>query len=296
VGDNTAIEWTDATWNPWQGCTKVSPACKFCYMYRDKLRYGQDPATVIRSSRATFRKPLARTQDGAWRWPDGDLVFTCSWSDWFHEDADAWRDEAWEVIRQRPGLVFQILTKRPERIEAHLPADWNGGWPNVWLGVTVEDQQRAEERLPALWRVPAAVRFVSIEPLLGPVDLRTVKAPLDTYPLVVDYLHVEPDGTPGGLDWVITGGESGAHARPMAAAWLRSLRDQCISAGVPHLFKQWGEWAPGRRTEAEGRPGVQLAGEWLNRVGKHAAGRTLDGREHTEFPRGLVPHSRWSRT
>lgn len=135
MGTNSAIEWTTHSWNPWQGCRKVSAGCKFCYMYRDKKRYGQDPETVVRSKNPTFNKPIKTTkhidlthvslnQDGSmglggyeettWAWPDGGMVFTCSWSDWFIEEADEWRDEAWDIIRQRPGLTFQILTKRPE--------------------------------------------------------------------------------------------------------------------------------------------------------------------------------------
>src|SRR5215472_9745754 len=128
MGGATGIEWTDATWNPWMGCRKVSPACAHCYMFSDQRRYGHDPG-VIRRSKTTFDAPL--------RWPTEEkLVFTCSWSDWFIEDADEWRPEAWEVIRQTPHLTYQILTKRPELIADRLPADWGRGWPNVWLGVS----------------------------------------------------------------------------------------------------------------------------------------------------------------
>ncbi|MGH2369611.1 MAG: DUF5131 family protein, partial [Chloroflexota bacterium] len=131
MGSTSSIEWTDATWNPWQGCTKVSPGCAHCYMYRDKARYGQDPTTVRRSTSATFYRPLA------WRAPQ--RVFTCSWSDFFHEDADAWRSEAWDVIRRTPHLTYQVLTKRPDRLPDCLPADWP--LPNVWLGTSVEYQR-----------------------------------------------------------------------------------------------------------------------------------------------------------
>src|SRR3954467_13177575 len=130
---NVAV--THYTWNPWRGCTKVSPGCKNCYMFRDQRRYGRDPSQVVRTK--TWREAV-RWQKKAEAAGRTDLVFTCSWSDWFHADADAWRPEAWEVVRRCPNLTFQILTKRPERIREHLPADWGAGYENVWLGVSVE--------------------------------------------------------------------------------------------------------------------------------------------------------------
>lgn len=275
MGETTKIEWADATWNPWQGCRKVSQGCKHCYMYRDKARYGQDPSVVVRSSSATFRGPLS-----AKRFPAGALVFTCSWSDWFIEEADAWRDEAWSIIRARPDLTFQVLTKRADRISDHLPADWGMGYPNVWLGVSVEDR-KALPRVDDLVRIPARVRFLSMEPLLEEVD-------------VSPYL--------GGIHWVIVGGESGPEARPMHPWWASAIRDQCRHAGVPFHFKQWGEWRPARWAEkGPGRPSVALSldgrhkdlteafdpvqGDALVvRVGKDAAGRLLDGVTHDGLP------------
>lgn len=265
MGSETEISWASHTWNPWQGCSKVSPACKHCYMFSDKKRYGQDPTQVVRSASPTFRAPLKRFgarstkgTPGTFQWPSGGRVFTCSWSDFFHADADPWRDEAWEIIRQRPDLVFMVLTKRPERIRDHLPADWGTGWRHVWLGTTVEDQQRADERIPELLRAPAAVRFVSCEPLLGPVDLRRVVA-RDV--CVVDALEglagaSVPHAPCERLHWVIAGGESGHNARPSHPDWFRDLRDQCrdrpghpLSTEVAFHFKQWGAWieynAPG---------------------------------------------------
>lgn len=153
MGKQTAIAWTQKTWNPWQGCRKVSPGCKYCYMYRDKERYGQDPKTVIVSSPKTFFSPFG--------WKDPALVFTCSWSDWFISEADTWRPVAWDIIKSTPHLIYQILTKRPERILDALPADWGTGYPNVWLGVSVENQETAQTRLPLLERIPAVLRFVS---------------------------------------------------------------------------------------------------------------------------------------
>lgn len=216
MGKQSSIEWTDATWNPWRGCTKVSPGCAHCYMFRDQTRYGHDPAIVVRS-KTTFDEPR--------RWADPQTVFTCSWSDWFHEDADPWRDEAWAIIRETPRHLYLILTKRPEMILDRLPLDWGEGWPNVWLGVSVESNRFAY-RATTLVHTPAAGRFVSAEPLLAPV-------------------RFEP-GVLRRLDWVIVGGESGPDRRPMELQWARGLRDDCGIAGVPFFLKQLGGW-PNKR-------------------------------------------------
>ncbi len=227
MGKSSKIEWTEATWNPWHGCIKVSPGCAHCYMYRDKRRYGQDPLQVVRGS-TTFHAPL--------RWKEPKLIFTCSWSDFFIEEADPWRAEAWGIMQATPQHTYQILTKRPDRIAFNLPK----GWPfhNVWLGVSVENP-RFYWRIERLRAIPSFVRFLSLEPLL---------APLPYLPLA-------------GISWVIVGGESGPGCRPMAVEWVRDIRDQCIAAGVPFFFKQWG----GTR--------------------KSATGRQLDGRSWDEFPR-----------
>jgi protein gp37 len=215
MGYFSEIEWTEATWNPWHGCRKVSPGCAHCYMYRDKIRYGQDPSKVVRG-KTTFHLPL--------RWKDPRLIFTCSWSDFFIEEADAWRAEAWDVIRSAPHHTYQILTKRPERILNHLPGDWP--LPNVWLGVSVENP-RFYWRIAVLREVGAFVRFLSLEPLLAAMpDL-----PLD------------------GISWVIVGGESGPQCRPMKSEWVCEIRDRCREARVPFFFKQWG----GKRKHVTGR-------------------------------------------
>lgn len=238
MSETTGIEWTDKTWNPWQGCTQVSPGCAHCYMYREKVRYGQDPETVVRSKPPTFGAPLK------WRTPA--MVFTCSWSDWFHEAADSWRDEAWDIIRRTPHLTYQILTKRSERIEDHLPRDWGTGWPNVWLGVSIENQRFAT-RVKHLADVYAAVRFVSAEPLLGPVTFAG---------------QLYEEAFTRYVDWVIVGGESGPGCRPMDLEWARSLRDECAAAGVAFFLKQLGGW-PDKRGGAEA---------------------LLDGMRHTAIP------------
>lgn len=239
MGETTGIAWTERTWNPWQGCHKVSAGCANCYMYSEKIRYGQRPNEVVRSKPATFNAPL--------KWKEPARVFTCSWSDWFIEEADAWRAEAWEIVRRTPHLTYQILTKRPERIAGALPADWGPGWPNVWLGVSVENQAAAFTRLPQLIEMPAAVRFVSAEPLLGPVDLT---------PWLVAELGERGRSRLGLLHWVIVGGESGPKARPMDVAWARSLVAQCRDAGVAAFTKQLGAEAfTARRIEdVNGQP------------------------------------------
>lgn len=251
MAETTAIEWTQATWNPWVGCRKVSQGCKHCYMFRDQERFGQDPTKVRQTAPATFRAPL--------KWKEPKLIFTCSWSDFFIEEADAWRPEAWKLIRKTPHHTYQILTKRPERILECLPADWGDGYPNVWIGVTVEDQAAADKRIPLLLEVPAVVRFLSCEPLLGAVDLNTAMPyPGTNYPGVyyalsgawwpalgdADAEYAERVTDMPKIDWVIAGGESGPNARPMHPDWARALRDQCKAAGVAFFFKQWGVWKP----------------------------------------------------
>jgi protein gp37 len=192
---------------PWQGCIKISDGCKRCYMYAEKRRYGKDPRLVVRS-KTTFRDPL--------KWTTGQRIFTCSWSDFFIEQADAWRDEAWDIIWRTPQHTYQILTKRPERIEGHLPQDLSRWpWSHVWLGVTIESPAFLG-RADILRSVPVTLRFLSCEPLLadlGRLDLM-------------------------GIGWVIAGAESERGARPMDLDWVRSVRDQCLAASVPFFFKQ----------------------------------------------------------
>jgi protein gp37 len=246
MGDTSTIEWTDATWNPWRGCTKVSPGCAHCYMFREQRRYGRDPTIVTRCSPATFNAPL--------RWREGRMVFTCSWSDWFHEDADEWRDEAWAIVQATPWHTYQILTKRPERILEHLPASWDeNGWSNVWLGVSIENR-RYINRADVLREVPAAVRFISAEPLLGPLlydcDCGEVYFPHWRG----DDMHEDlPQLNLDGIDWLIAGGESGPHSRPMRPDWATALRDQCNAQRVAFFFKQWGGARAGGAAPLDGR-------------------------------------------
>lgn len=236
MSQKTIIAWTQRTWNPWRGCTKISPGCDNCYMFTAQRRYGRDPEVVTRTK--TWGDPL-KWQREAERAGRTELVFTCSWSDWFHKNADPWRAEAWAVVKSCPNLTFQILTKRPNRIKHHLPADWGEGYPNVWLGISIESDHYAY-RADTLRRVPAAIRFISGEPLLGPL----------------------PSLDLTGIHWLIVGGESGPGYRPMATEWARDLRDKAEASGTAFFFKQ--SSAP--RTEM----GIELDGEIIRQYPRTA--------------------------
>jgi protein gp37 len=242
MGQDSQIQWTENSWNPWTGCRKVSAGCKFCYMYRDKDRYGQDPTQVLRS-KTRFNEPL--------KWKDPKLIFTCSWSDWFIEEADAWRPEAWAIIKATPQHTYQILTKRPERIKDCLPPDWGTGYPNVWLGTSVENQTAANVRIPHLLKVPAAVHFLSMEPLLGAVNLMELfRFNVETNALSgwQSYHTSEGIGASGQtnkIDWVIIGGESGNDTgkwlyRECKPEWIEDILVQCRLWAVPVFVKQLG--------------------------------------------------------
>ena len=245
MGENSGIQWTTHTWNPWQGCQKVSPGCDNCYMFRDKRRYGQDPETVVRSKPPTFNKPLRWNRE-AREAGRVDRVFTASWADFFSREADAWRDDAWAVVRECPDLVFQVLTKRHARIADHLPADWGDGYPNVWLGVSAEDAEWWNRRVPCLRAVPARTKFVSYEPALGPLTGCSAE----------------------GIDWVIIGGESGgAEARPFDVAWADGAIAMCQRDGSAPFVKQLGAVAidGGRALPLHDQAGGEME-EWPERV------------------------------
>lgn len=241
MANKTKIQWTDATWNIAVGCTKVDEDCKFCYMYRQGDRYGYDAKTVTKTKKV-FNLPLTLKVPSK--------IFTSSLTDFFHEDIDSFRDEAWDIIRRSPHHTFQILTKRPERIKQCLPVDWNGGWKNVWLGTSVGCQKAAEERIPLLFDVPAFIKFLSIEPLYGPMDI-TNKGINDGYNFPTDYDNGRPIewADPGdsfiGIDWVIIGGESGNATgkhqyRPCNISWIESIINQCRFGEVSVFVKQLG--------------------------------------------------------
>jgi len=316
VSDKTGIEWTDATWNPVTGCTEVSPGCDRCYAKTFAERFRGTPGHYFEHGFDVQLRPHKLDQPLRWRRPR--RVFVNSMSDLFHDQVpddyivDVFAVMAANYCWDRPTHTFQVLTKRHARMRSLLSSEefrrevaltaagmtddghadnvhdaiYFHYWPlpNVWLGVSTENQQWADIRIPALLDTPAAVRWISAEPLLGPIDFRRV-----------------PGFNRIGLDlsnwWVIVGGESGPGARPMHPDWARSLRDQCVSAGVPFLFKQWGEWAPGdhRNPQLDGqvsigyRPGCSdpYPLGWVRRVGKKAAGRELDGRTWDQYPEAV---------
>lgn len=252
MGDRSAIEWTEATWNPVTGCSKVSPGCAHCYAERISLRFGRTttPWTPA-NARANVRLHLDRL-DQPLRWRRPRLVFVNSMSDLFHEEVPfQFVDQLWDVMLAAPQHTFQVLTKRPEVAREwakHFLSSRANLGQNIWLGVSIENSKYTF-RADVLREIPVAVRFISAEPLLGSLfDQSRRRAPLSLQ----------------GIDWLIAGGESGTSARPVDVRWIRELRDACSIAGVPFFFKQWG----GRTAKA--------------------GGRTLDGRVFDEMPNGLT--------
>ena len=347
MADQTAIEWCDATFNPWIGCTRVSPACDHCYAADSTAARALDVAWGAgqprrRTSAANWKQPLQWNREEfvqcigcGWRGekrrchavqnPEGfhppvaearvcpecmepllkearRRVFCASLADVFDNEVDPrWREDLFALINATSNLDWLLLTKRIGNVPAMVSIIPSWLPANVWLGATICNQQEAYRDIPKLLQVPARVRFLSMEPLLSGVDLQLYNlateddGPLDDYP--EEFLT----GNGRGVHWVIAGGESGTAARPMHPDWVRSLRDQCAAAGVPFLFKQWGEWEPRYYNDAvTGERLVNMAstkretvlGEPSNpstyvnmvRVGKKRAGRTLDGATHTAFP------------
>ncbi|QYJ00795.1 phage Gp37/Gp68 family protein [Thalassovita mediterranea] len=304
MAEATKIEWADDTFNPWIGCTKISDACDFCYAEDWSKRYG----------RAQWgNHPRQRTGASTWAQPrkwnreakeagKPRFVFCASLADVFDNQVPTeWRDDLWALIRECDSLVWLLLTKRPQNIAKMLPANWGEGWPHVWLGTTVEHQEAANRNIPELLWAPGnrSKRFLSCEPLLGPIDLSEIDIdghrsiyPLDwTCDCEDEDGEWMPDIPP--ISWVIAGGESGPNARPSKPDWFRSLRDQCAAAGVPFLFKQWGEWIDWdhaidldgldvlkARTRGDGG---ETSIQYL-RAGKSKAGRVLDGVTHDGRP------------
>lgn len=317
MGTNTKIEWATHTANAWIGCTKVSPACDHCYAERGSMRLGVDWGdTAYR--RMTQWQPLAasvrRWDRAAKESGERHRVFWNSYSDFLESrpEFEIRREWSCQLMSDTTHLNHLILTKRPENAELLLPARWmQGMWPtNVWFGTTTENQEQADKRIPELLKVPAAVRFISAEPLLGPIDLQRINAFRTGNPLGGEMTvctnalngryackdiagHWHEAGAPiVRLTWVIVGGESGPGARPMHPDWARSLRDQCQAAGVPFFFKQWGVWLPAPEARFfEGCHGrhwqISCDGKTtvMVRLGKKAAGRILDGRTWDEMPK-----------
>lgn len=346
MSDKTNIEWADSTFNPWMGCTKVSPACDHCYAERDTKRFGRVEWGAgkprVRTSPANWKLPERWNREQwqectacGWRGlehathdfcpkcdaedfkPTQRRVFCASLADVFdNEVPKQWRFDLLNLIASTPNIDWLLLTKRIGNAQAmldefiasdgHTGERWEG-WPNVWIGATVVNQAEADRDVPKLLAVPARVRFLSVEPMLGAV---TIKDGWFTRTCGGRHLPAMRATKLHGIDWIIAGGESGPHARPVHPDWARSLRDQCAAAGVPFLFKQHGEWLatdfcsdedvmlPSRRTVYVNRDGSYVDGTdgfdffagfketaW---VGKKAAGRKLDGIEHNGFPVGQV--------
>ncbi len=296
---STKIEWAEETWNPITGCDPISEGCANCYARRMATRLrGRYGYPADDPFRVTFH-PERLGQPERWKKPR--MIFVCSMGDLFHERVSI--DHGCMVLgaaKEAPQHKYLFLTKRPE-IMLKAMAFFCGGEPmpsNWWLGVSAENQQRAEERIPILLQIPAAVRFVSCEPLLGPMDLDIYFSEYDYRPTYDYFRTMYPDieNKPilirPGIDWVICGGEAGPGARPMHPDWARSLRDQCVDAGVPFFFKQWGQYCyPDQMPEVTYNAidvHHNLAGHGdYNKpwgVGKKLAGRLLDGREWNEFP------------
>jgi protein gp37 len=365
MADQTHIEWCDSTFNPWIGCTKVSPACDHCYAavstpartlstewgagqprrrtsvanWAQPLRwnskaeeFGQCDACGGRGERKAKWAVCQACKNGLMK-SARRRVFCASLADVFDNEIDwTWRRDLFEMIRGTPNLDWLLLTKRIGNVLPTLTSqkqhvarneaewrffdDWIDGRPpsNVWLGATICNQAEADRDIPKLLATPASVRFLSIEPLLGPVFLNRVTVSgrgwQDTLNGWRDCLNYP--GRENTIDWVVAGGESGPHARPMHPDWVRSLRDQCAAACVPFLFKQWGEWRPPLEAEdydtsmgrAQTTPAFIVSptgtvhcfeSEWtsggsvMRRSGKKRAGRLLDGIEHNGYPR--VPYA-----
>ncbi len=273
MGKHSHIEWTHHTFNPWWGCAKVSPACQNCYAEAWAKRVGSQ----------VWGKDAERRffGDNHWREPEKwnadavargrrERVFCASMADVFEAKKGLYdqREKLWKLIERTPALDWLLLTKRPHNIARMVP--WGEAWPsNVWIGTTVENQHWAEKRLPHLLALPAAVRFLSCEPLLGSIDLSQWVEDVKLHP----------------IDWVIAGGESGAKSRPMLPEWARSLRDFCTTNSIAFHFKQWGHWIPEDQINVRGAKKPKQTEPKLLAVGKKESGRVLDGKTHDGLPK-----------
>ena len=203
-------------WNPWHGCKKCSEGCQNCYMYFLDAQRGKNGADIYRT-KAGFKYPLSKGRNGRYKVQSGEQLRVCMTSDFFLEEADAWRDEAWSIIRQRPDVVFFLLTKRPERVKGCLPYDWGEGWENVFFNVSCENQKRADERIPILLSLPFKHKGIMCAPFIGEISIR-------------DHLKS------GQLEQVICDGENYSGARPCRFEWVKQLRDECEEYNVTFAF------------------------------------------------------------
>lgn len=266
------IEWTDHTFNPWWGCTKVSPACDHCYAEAFSHRLGMKIWNAQKNrhflSDNYWKQPLKWNAKAAAK-GERARVFCASMSDVFEykKGLTSLRDRLWSLIENTPSLIWLLLTKRPHLVNRMVP--WSDDWPsNVWIGTTVEDQKWLQKRLPHMEKIPTTNRFLSCEPLLGSIDLGSW--------LACDIIR-----------WVIAGGESGSCARPSDPQWFYSLRDQCQQYQIPFHFKQWGNWAPIKSVK-ERVPRATLNENFSTSMGKFPkkiAGRSLEGRYWNQLPK-----------
>lgn len=337
---DTSIEWATKVWNPLRGCSKVSEGCRNCYAIRQAHRFSGKGMPYHGLTKETPNGPnwtgkvmmVPDKLGEPLKWRKPQRVFVNSMSDLFHQEVPQWYIDqifgymlANHVLDRQAKHTFMVLTKRPERMNSYFAAgakaliqrwskaldgvvimddadvlfseyvfgfeqDYLWPLPNVWLGVSVENQKAANERIHLLNNTPAAIRFLSCEPLLGPLKLNV-------------HLHWKSsrDWKTPLINWVIVGGESGHGARPMHPVWVRDIRDQCQTAGVPFFFKQWGEWSSETVDKLRPPGFVSPSGKWeliqpfgwgadnpgsvsVWRVGKNASGRLLDGREWNEYP------------
>ena len=260
MNEESKIEWTDATFNPWEGRLTGGSHCG-------------SGAPLRRTSEANWRKPIKWNRDAAdfiAKYGRRQRVFCASLADVFDNAVDsAWRDDLWDLIRACPNLTWQILTKRPQNIPKMLPSDWGDGWDHVWLGTSAGNQDTADKNIDALLNAPAKLHFLSCEPMLGYVTIQS-----------------EINRSPNRIRWVICGGESGPNARPMRSSWPHFLQRECEDHGVPFFFNQWGEYAPQLVPTGEmlsdGR--TEFKKIEMVKVGKRQAGRLLGGEEYNEFP------------
>lgn len=291
------IEWTEQTWNPIIGCRHTSPGCDNCYAERMACRLAHMPLTkyyrtilrphtpvgqpeptptgwdgTARFVPETFHKPYKRKKPTTY--------FVCSMGDFAHIMPLIYNHAVLEVIEECPRHTFLILTKRPDRLGPIMQSWYNHHpriLPNLYLGVTICNQDEANHKIPQILKIPAARRFLSIEPMLGPIDLARGGA---VWSDMNDTIHPEYQQPGKHIDQVILGGESGPGARPMHPDWPREIRDQCHAAGVPFFFKQWGAWAEGWSNVQQCR---LLNGTYMTRLGKKRAGRLLDGKTHDQL-------------
>lgn len=210
-------------WNPWHGCHKISPGCKHCYVFREDAAFGTEiPTTAIRKT-ASFNLPVKRDRKKNWKYPSGSEFGLCFTSDLLIEEADEWRPEIWNIIKTRKDCTFYFFTKRIDRLAKCLPSDWEDGWENVAIGCTVENQDRADYRLPIFLSLPIKHRLIIVAPMIERIDIEK-------------YL------TPGYVEEVSAGGESGKYARPLDFNWVLNLREQCVNSGIPFNFHQTGSF------------------------------------------------------